>query len=334
MCVMITGTMNNDYQHIDPVGLLPKIFGGEASAEETRLVEEWRTSDPENQAEYEAIEKLWNFSGKAAEQGEIDIEAEWKRMESAMIPAYAGKSVMLRIMQIAASFLIITLLGFMAVRFFGSTSERAPSSSLISSILPDGTRVSVNAGSVISYKKGFGTLHRTLNLKGEAYFEVKKNADLPFIITAGEAKVRVTGTKFNVKAYRRLKDIRVTVTEGTVKFYYKAEPGKEVTLRAGETGIMNKSDKVVTAIPGNNLNDIAWKTGIIDFHNTPLSEVTEILINTYHSRIDLDPVVGNCPVTVRFENKKLDAVLNVLRSTLDLKITTKGKRITISGKGC
>ena len=241
---------------------------------------------------------------------------------------------MLRIMQIAASLLIITVLGFMAFRFTGNKSEKAPASSLASVILPDGTLVSLNAGSVLTYKKGFGTRHRNVNLKGEAFFEVKKNADLPFLISAGEAKVKVTGTKFNVKAYRRLTDIRVTVTEGTVTFYSKAEPDKEVTLQAGETGIMNKSDHVVTSMASRNLNDIAWKTGIIDFHDTPLRDVTEILINTYHSRIELDPAIENCPVTVRFENKKLDAVLNVLRSTLDLKITTKGKRITISGKGC
>jgi transmembrane sensor len=331
---MVTGTMNNEYQHIDPVGLLPKVFAGEASPEETRLVEEWRAADPQNQAEYEAIGKLWNISGEAAEPGEIDLDAEWRRMEAAMVPVYSGKSVMMRIMQIAASLVIVTVLGFMAIKFSGIRSEKAPAAAQASVILPDGTSVTLNAGSVISYKKGFGSTNRTLNLKGEAWFEVKKNTDLPFVISAGEAKVRVTGTKFNVKAYHRLKDVRVTVTEGTVKFYNHDEPQKEITLHAGETGVMNKSDRVVTILVTGNLNDIAWKTGIMDFHDTPLSDVAEVLINTYHRKIDLDPAIGNCPVTVRFENRELDAVLNVLRSTLDLKITAKGKHITISGKGC
>jgi transmembrane sensor len=334
MCVIVTGTMNNDYQHIDPVGLLPKVFAGEASPEETRLVEEWRITDSQNQAEYDVIAKLWNISGEAAEPGAIDLDAEWRRMEAAMAPAYSGKSVMMRIMQIAASLVIVTVLGFMAIKFSGNKSEKAPASALASVILPDGTSVSLNAGSVITYKKGFGSTHRTLHLKGEAWFEVKKNADLPFVISAGEANIRVTGTKFNVKAYNRLNDIRVTVTEGTVKFYSNVGSDKEVTLHAGETGVMNKSDRIVTSMITDNLNDISWKTGIMDFHDTPLSDVTEILINTYHRKIDLDPAIGNCPVTVRFENRELDAVLNVLRSTLDLKIATKGKHITISGKGC
>ncbi len=73
------------YQHIDPIGLLPKVFAGEASPEEIRLIEEWRIADPENQAEYEAIEKLWNISGEAAEPGDIDLDAEWRRMEAAMV---------------------------------------------------------------------------------------------------------------------------------------------------------------------------------------------------------------------------------------------------------
>jgi transmembrane sensor len=331
---MVTGTMNNEYQHIDPIGLLPKVFAGEASPEETRLTEEWRAADPKNQAEYEAIEKLWNISGEASEPGEIDLDAEWRRMEAAMIPVHTGKQVMMRIMQIAASLVIVTVLGFMAIKFSGNKSEKAPASSLASVILPDGTSVSLNAGSVISYQKGFGSTHRQVRLKGEAWFEVKKNAGLPFVISAGEANVRVTGTKFNVKAYQRLKDIRVTVTEGTVRFYNNVEPDKEITLHAGETGVMNKSDRAMTSMVSGNLNDIAWKTGIMDFHDTPLGDVTEVLINTYHRKIELDPAIGNCRVTVRFENRELDAVLNVLRSTLDLKITIKGKRITISGKGC
>jgi transmembrane sensor len=331
---MVTGTMNNDYQHIDPVGLLPKVFAGEASPEETTLVEEWRAADPKNQAEYEVIGKLWKFSGEAAEPGEIDLDAEWKRMEAALVPVHSGKSVMMRIMQIAASLVIITVLGFMAIKFSGNKSEKAPASAQTSVILPDGTSVSLNAGSVITYKKDFGSTHRNVHLKGEAWFEVMKNAELPFVISAGEANIRVTGTKFNIKAYQRLNDIRVTVTEGTVKFYNNVEPDKEITLHAGETGVMNKSNRVVTSMLTGNLNDIAWKTGIMDFHDTPLSDVTEVLINTYHRKIDLDPAIGNCPVTVRFENRELDAVLNVLRSTLDLKITTKGRHITISGKGC
>ncbi len=205
---MVTGTMNNDYQHIDPIGLLPKVFAGEASPEETRLVEEWRAADPQNQAEYEAIEKLWNISGEAAEPGEIDIDAEWRRMEAAMVPVHSGKSVVMRIMQIAASLVIITVLGFMAIKFSGNKSEKAPATAQASVILPDGTSVSLNAGSVITYKKDFGSTHRTVKLKGEAWFEVKKNADLPFVISAGEANVRVTGTKFNVKAYHRLNDVQ------------------------------------------------------------------------------------------------------------------------------
>lgn len=334
MCVKVTGSMNNDNQHIDPVGLLPKVFAGEASPEEITLVKEWRTADPLNQAEYEVIGKLWNISGEAAEPGEIDLDAEWRRMEAVMAPVHSGKSVTMRIMQIAASLVIITVLGFMAIRFSGNKSEKAPAASLATVFLPDGTSVFLNAGSVITYKKGFGSTNRTLHLKGEAWFEVKKNAHLPFVISSGEANVQVTGTKFNVKAYRRLKDVRVTVTEGTVKFYNSVEPEKEIIIHSGETGVMNKSDRVITSIVTGNLNDIAWKTGIIDFYDTPLSDVTEVLINTYHRKIYLDPAIGNCRVTVRFENKELDAVLNVLRSTLDLKITIKGKHITISGKGC
>jgi ferric-dicitrate binding protein FerR (iron transport regulator) len=99
--------------------------------------------------------------------------------------------------------------------------------------------LSLNAGSKVTYRKGFGTTHRNLVLKGEGYFEVKSDKLLPFIIEAGESRIRVTGTKFNVNAYHR-KEIRVTVTAGSVSLYDASQPSNQETLSAGETGIYNR----------------------------------------------------------------------------------------------
>jgi transmembrane sensor len=326
--------MDTENNHMDPVGLLPKYFAGEATPEEQRAIGEWMSADEKNRTEYDDFLKLWNLTGKAQPGSEINLDAEWQLLETEISPARVKRISFVRILQIAASVVLITALGFAGLKFAGLKSEKAPQAELSTIKMSDGTIISLNAGSKITYQKGYGVTQRNISLKGEAYFEVAKNENLPLIISAGDASIKVTGTKFNVRAYKGQTEIRVTVTEGTVKLYETGQPAKEAVLSAGETGTYDRAMKVVRKKPILDINDIAWKTRIIDFHNTSLSEVGYVLENTYHRKVWIDPSVRLCPLTVRFENQELTPVLNVLRSTLDLTITLEGNEIMIKGDGC
>jgi ferric-dicitrate binding protein FerR (iron transport regulator) len=325
--------MEEESQHIDPVGLLPKVLAGEATSEEMRVVKEWQSASQANRNEYQTFARLWNITGTVSVSDDIDLETEWQKMESAITPTRTRIFGMDAILKIAAAIILVSSLAFIGLKIIGIRSEKAPVAALSAVVLPDGSTVSMNAGSKITYRKGFGTVHRNLRLKGEAYFEVNRNT-VPFTITAGEASVRVTGTRFNVSAYSGKPEIKVTVTEGTVNLYESGQPLKRITLRAGETGIYDKSSSVLKKQATVNLNDLAWKTRILDFQNTPMHEVADILMNTYHVPVTLDPSVRNCVLTVHFENQELDSLLIVLQSTLDLTITKKGKHTFIKGKGC
>jgi transmembrane sensor len=326
--------MDTENKHIDPVGLLPKYFAGEATPEEQRVIDDWLSADENNRTEFDAFLKLWNITDKAQPGDEINLEAEWQLLESEISPGRAGKISLLRIIQIAASVILISALGFAGLKFAGMRSEKAPAAELSTLKMSDGTIISLNAGSKITYQKGYGVIHRNIALKGEAYFEVAKNETLPIIISAGDARITVTGTKFNVRAYKDQTEVKVTVTEGTVRLYETGQSAKEAVLSAGETGTFDRALKVVKKQPVFTMNDIAWKTRIMDFHNTTLAEVSAVLEDTYHRNVWVDPSVRLCPLTVRFENQELTPVLNVLRSTLDLTITVDGNRIIIKGKGC
>jgi transmembrane sensor len=332
MCVIIVRTMNPENQNIDPRGLLPKVFSGEASPDEKKQVDDWLAADPANQAEYNAIARLWSLTGEVKELDELDIDLEWRKMESAITRT---KTLYLaRFLQIAASIILISVLALTGLKISRGITETAPSAKPSSVVLPDGTALSLNAGSKATYKKGFGKTHRTISLRGEAYFEVKRNDPLPFIVEAGKSRIRVTGTKFNVNAYHKRDEIMVVVTSGAVRLYDVGQPNKGETLFAGETGTFFSAERQVTKQPAMNLNDLAWKTRIMDFQNTALSEVARVLMNTYHVKIEIDPAVQHCPVTVHFENQELNAVLAVLKSTLSLELINKGRYIAISGKGC
>jgi len=188
--------MDTENKHIDPVGLLPKYFAGEATPEEQRVIGDWLSADEKNRSEFDAFQKLWNITGKASPGDEINLDAEWQLLESEIKPAGAKKISLVRIIQIAASVVLVSALGFAGLKFAGMKSEKAPQAELSTLKMSDGTIISLNAGSRITYQKGYGLTNRNIALKGEAYFEVAQNETLPFIISAGDVSIKVTGTKF------------------------------------------------------------------------------------------------------------------------------------------
>lgn len=327
-----TKAMNDEHNHIDPAGLFPKVITGEASSDEIRKVSEWISLSEENRMEYESFATLWNLTSQPEKQ-EIDLDTEWKKMESVIMPAKRKTISLIRILQVAASVILISALAFFGVRSLTMDIDKAPSAGIAEYNLPDGTRVSLNADSKISYKKGFGTSHRNLKLNGEGFFEVKKGT-LPFVINAGNASVMVTGTKFNLSAWPDDSELKLTVTEGAVKLYETQRQQIHSYVTAGQTGIYRSANNTISIARSVDVNDFAWKTGIMEFNNTPLSEVADILENTYHLVFNLDTLVNKCTVTVRFENQDADSVLKVLRSTLDLNIYRDGKRVSVTGPGC
>jgi transmembrane sensor len=88
-------------------------------------------------------------------------------------------------------------------------------------ILPDGSKVKLNAGSNISYSNNFGYAERNILLEGEGYFEVETNPQIPFVVEASGLKIKAFGTIFNVKAYPEEEEITTTLVEGMVKLREK-----------------------------------------------------------------------------------------------------------------
>ncbi|HBH48998.1 MAG TPA: hypothetical protein DDX98_10175 [Bacteroidales bacterium] len=326
--------MSNNEQHIVPIELLTKFLAGEANAEEQMLVKKWKDHSDENLKEFNAIQKLWNQTETAARKETIDINAEWDRMLDAITPAKTRTLPIMRIVQIAAAIIIITGLAFLGIKQSQIQTLKSTFAKTETIELPDGTIVSLNAKSKISYPKDFGIASRELTLKGEAFFEVTKNKELPFIVNAHEAKIEVVGTRFNVRAYKKQTQIKVTVTQGTVKLSEKKQPTKKTILTAGETGTYDRQVKAIKKKPVADKNDISWKTLEMHFSNSPLTEVIAVIQNTYHMEIIISDSVKDCTITVDFQNQDLASVLKVLKSTLDLTIRKDGDKLYISGAGC
>lgn len=132
--------------------------------------------------------------------------------------------------------------------------------------LSDGTRVMLNANSMLEYPASFDDAEvREVRLKGEAHFEVTKNPHRPFVVKAGEMQTQVLGTIFDVKAYR--KDApKVTLMEGKVKV---SNADTEIEMRPGQTATL-QADKIVVSKASSSASD--WLEGDFDMDQVTLAE--------------------------------------------------------------
>lgn len=194
-------------------------------------------------------------------------------------------------------------------------------------VLPDGTKVWLNAASSLKYPVSFSGNSRKVYLEGEAYFEVMKNAAAPFVVKSEKQSVTVLGTHFNVNTYLDEKVIRTTLLEGSVSVRDDSK-GQEVLIKPGEqlelTGQMNVR-KVDVA------NAVAWKNGRFNFQDQSLEEVLRQLARWY----DIDVVYDGPAPKVEFyggayRDAQLSTVLQLLESAEITFSIEDGRRLVIS----
>lgn len=143
--------------------------------------------------------------------------------------------------------------------------------------LPDGTQVWLNAASSIHYPTVFTGKERAVTITGEAYFEVTKNAGMPFRVnTPGGTQVEVLGTRFNINAYADEDAVRTTLAEGAVKVSIGNE---QVTLQPGRQAQV--TDRQIQVLRPDMAQVLAWKNGIFNFENSSLEEVMRQLSRWY-----------------------------------------------------
>jgi len=324
--------MKRNQENID---LITRVLTKEASPEEIAELNTWLNADPENQNQFNEFKKVYKLTETRTEVPDIDIDKEWNILLNSIKetkPLLLQGSIWLKI---AASVAILAVIGFSIFNYVSAPGEvyLASTNELKTFDLPDGSLVTLNKNSELIYKNQFGSMHRNLKLKGEAFFEVESNQVLPFIISTGKTSVEVVGTSFNVQAYANNPFQEVVVTSGKVKFYSDSQ--NIVILTPGEKGTYHKASILLSKTNNQDPNFLSWKTKKIVFSNLGLTEVIKTINRIYNSEIIISTEVKEtCAVTVTFENQSLESILNVLKSTLNLKFEANGNKILITGAGC
>jgi ferric-dicitrate binding protein FerR (iron transport regulator) len=198
--------------------------------------------------------------------------------------------------------------------------------------LADGSRVMLNVDSKLRLPTPFNDRHRTVELTGEAYFDVETDSARPFIVKTGDAAVRVRGTAFNVRGYPDEGTVQVAVTEGGVSFQPKAEAGDTtaVELNSGEVGWMDEANTMVHTQVVDVSPYIGWTEGRLVFDNTPLPKVARQLERWYGLEVRVqDPALDSLHLTANLKSQSMRDVLDVVAATFDIRYQIEQDTVTL-----
>jgi ferric-dicitrate binding protein FerR (iron transport regulator) len=189
-------------------------------------------------------------------------------------------------------------------------------------VLPDGSKVWLNAESTIKFKVPFSKESRDVDLLGEAFFDVTKNPEQPFVVQSGNIKVKVLGTRFNCKAFAEDQQIEVILEEGRIALNSQSTSGsKEEIMNPGDHAVIERESGATTISNENISKYIAWHTGKLVFDNTPMDEVAQMLERWYGVEVTVqDREIMNYRFTTTFENESLFQVIELLGLSSPIRI--------------
>jgi len=193
-------------------------------------------------------------------------------------------------------------------------------------VLADGTKVFLNAVSSIKYPTQFNGDQRIVELEGEAYFEVAKNKEKPFLVKSDNQTIEVLGTHFNVHAYNNEPVVKTTLLEGSVAVSSK---NQKAILKPGQQSNVSDNNSKIAIKEVDPEIAIAWKNGRFKFDNADLKSVMKQLERWYGIKVEYRGDVSDVRFNGgTFRNKNLSEVLKVLELS-NIKFKIEGKTIIV-----
>lgn len=348
--------------------LIARCLSGEASAEEAAALQKMLDADAVLASEFAALQAHWWALGHHAQARQQQaLQQLLSKLHNA--PEAAETRPPLRhlrpYMAIAASTIVLLGLALLGYRFYHTESgpQKAATAAVLPQMmhteagsrlrrqLPDGSVVWLNAGSTLRYDslqflKG---AQRLVTLTGEAFFEVVKNAQKPFVVRAGELNVQVLGTSFNVTAYAGDAQATTTLVTGQVKLYYQQQQHKAITLvphqkislpqrlPAPQALAQVLSTAQIQKVEENQLQDqlseTAWLYNRLVFENETLGSLAPRLERWYNVQIQLsDAAVAQLPFSGSFETETIEQALQAMQQASPFTYHIQGQQVTIRSK--
>lgn len=323
---------------------------GNCSDDEKKRIEQWINASVKNTELFKQYKAVWAYTAPIADVADFSVETALanvhKRINNLEAP---GKAIFAhkrrnRTLQLtyrySARVAAVLLIALFVSYFLLPTNTEVKTNIIIAEakvldpvILPDGSKVYLNAGAKFSYPDVFDKDSRKVTLEGEAFFEVTPGLSQPFVVTAGNLGVKVLGTSFNINASSHLQTVEVAIKTGKVLFYsFDTGTGdiyEQILLTQGEKGIYYKNNGLIARSVLQNDNCLGWKSGLLEFENTPLPEVLLAIERAYDLHFKCERDFSKLSLTARFDQENPANILETLRLIFGFQIEESGSQIRI-----
>lgn len=358
--------------------LIARVLTGEASFLEREELTGILNQDETLHQQFDLLTRIWSEKGGQVGQEESErahsaitriihkAEEEGRVIE---MPATTSRWRSRKTWLVAASVLIVGCVGalFLNNVTAGNTQKKgnyleAQNGSRSKSILPDGSTVWLNAGSKLFYENDFTGGTREVRLEGEAFFDIVKNPQRPFIVHTSGIDIKVLGTAFNVKSYPEDKTVVTTLYRGSVKVFRHDQTEKQaIQLRPNEKLILPKDARIVegsaprkivsdtllktapsiptiaaidSAKKENERLETAWVYNRLEFERDNFEELARKMERWYNIKIEFtDEKVKQLAFHGSFETETVDQAFRVLKEAIpDFNYEIKNQVVIISSK--
>lgn len=314
---------------------------GEALPAEASAVNEWLQQADENSRYYSQLQKVWEQSLELAPVIQIDEKEAWQRFKKRVddLPAKTETPVrsmntgfMKRMMAVAAVLILAVAVWFLFIKPEDQIEiamvEKKTTTQTAIDTLSDGSVITLNKNTEISYPEKFSGKTRNVKMKGEAFFSVKPDKTKPFIINANDVTITVVGTSFNVKNYDS--STQIIVESGIVRVSYK---NKIIELVKGEQVMIKKDETDLEKVKTKDSLYNYYRSHAIICNATPLPDVVRTLNEAYNVNIVLqDASLQQLQISTTFKNEDIDTIISIIQQTFDLRVTKEGSNYSLYSK--
>jgi transmembrane sensor len=329
-----------DETDFDPL-LLDRYLAGDLPLAERARVDRWLAAHPRDAQLLREARRATLGAAQAA-----NTDAAWRAL-SARLEAASPDDLAVRRARAArrasrgtlapwarrvtgvAAALVLAVGGVATWQATRGGSIAAPLGRDVMAQLPDGSRVTLAAGSRLRWGGRFGRGARDVALEGEGYFDVVHDEARPFRVRTRNAVAQDVGTRFVVRAWPELPAVDVAVEEGVVALMDTLHPPMEraTLLRAGQRGRLRASGVVVTDDVASALD---WMRGELMFDESPLTEVLPAIGRRFDVSVTADSALAGRRLTARFTAQSLQDVLPALRMALGVRVEISGRTVHLT----
>jgi ferric-dicitrate binding protein FerR (iron transport regulator) len=359
--------------------LIAKKLSGEANPDELLELEKALRLDPDLHYSLQAIQDVWasrpglpeDFIEKTFADHEERLRSVVKDYpDEANVPAvpdpFPDKKGNRRLPLLVLAGLLVVFLGtYYAVQphpgsaATARSAEKKPSEvstqygTRTKLLLPDGTSVWLNSGSRLTYDSTYGEANREVSLTGEAFFDVAKNKQIPFVIHTGKINIKVLGTAFNVKSYPGDRTIETSLIQGRIEVTFKDHSQSSVILHPNQKLVVeNDPEEAVRAAkitasqpvkaaavtinpvshfgPDSLITETAWVANLLVFQDESFTDLAKKMERWYgiHMVIE-DQSLDTLHFTGSFEKENIRQALTALQLLSKFNFTIRNGEVHI-----